>query len=159
MVAVSGFTTILGAFGGIVSGRGCPINGSLYQVTLAEWQAGQDAPPTEPWSILDIALLWSAGIWTHRILSTYRSAGSRNLTPTRVECYLWIELFRLGIMECYQVTLARKIAKKPVIERKTSIRAWPRCRCKQHSTLRSSGAREFRRITFYPHVDPLDRGI
>ncbi len=72
-----------------------------YQVTLAEWQAGQDAPPTEPWSILDIALLWSAGISTHRILSTCRSAGSRKCSPTRVECYLWNELFRRGIMGSY----------------------------------------------------------
>ncbi len=82
---------------------------------------------------LDIALRWSAGIWTHRILSTCRSAGSRKLTPTRVECYLLKELFRRGIMGCYQVTLAQKIAKKPVIERKTSLRGSSRCGFKRHS--------------------------
>ena len=45
---------------------------------------------------------WSAGIWTFRILSTCRSAGSRKFTPTRVGCYLWKELFRRGIMGRYR---------------------------------------------------------
>ena len=36
---------------------------------------------------LHIALLWSAGLWTCRILLTFRSSGSRKRTPTRT-CYL-----------------------------------------------------------------------
>ncbi len=42
---------------------------------------------------LHIALLWSAEIWTYRILLTFRSSGSRKGTPTR-KCYLLNELFR-----------------------------------------------------------------
>ena len=89
--------------------------------------------PAYAWNMLHIALLWSVGIWAHRILSTCRSAGSRNLTPTRVGCYLWKELFRRGIMGCYQVTLAHKIVKKPVIEGKMSLRGSSRCGFKRHS--------------------------
>ena len=44
---------------------------------------------------LDIALLWSAEIWTYRILLTFRSSGSRKETLTR-KCCLLNELFRQG---------------------------------------------------------------
>ena len=40
--------------------------------------------PAYAWSMPHMALRWSAGIWTYRILSTCRSAGSRKLAPTRI---------------------------------------------------------------------------
>ena len=52
-----------------------------YQVTL---HIAQDL--LSP-SLSAQLILWSAGLWTCRILLTFRSSGSRKRTPTRT-CYL-----------------------------------------------------------------------
>ncbi len=58
----------------------------------------------------------------------------------------------------YQVTLARKIVKKPVIERKTSIREAARCGCKRHSGIGKRGKMPRLRVEHAAHCAPLERG-
>ncbi len=65
---------------------------------------------------------------------------------------------RVGEPNPYEGTLARKIAKKPVIERKTSIREAARCGCKRHSGIGKRGKMPRLRVEHAAHCAPLERG-
>ena len=88
-------------------------------------------------------------------LITYRFGISMGYTGIRrgVLPRQWV-----GEPNPYQVTLAQKIAKKPVIERKMSLRGSSRCGFKRHSGNGKRGKMPRLREEHAAHCAPLERG-